>query len=227
MPVIELVDALDHPDPTELRLAGKRGVLMYLKNATRADVNAAHASGLDVGLIWESTGQRVRYGFAAGRADAIAASAACRKLGAPAWQPIYFAEADFDIQPSELPALVAYVAGVSSAIGTPRNGEYGGRLACASYLASRHVRYVWQTLAWSGTPVRWLSGVTVQQYAINDHAGGVGADFDRALIASWGQWPAKPPPVLSRARLHALHLAHLVYLHALHVLHVLHLRRQG
>lgn len=185
-------DALGHPSPA----AVGRGhfVAQYLKNLTRAQVDAYHAAGVHVVLVWETTGQRSLSGYAAGVLDGKAALAAMILLGAPPTVACYFAEDDFNVTAAQAPTVVAYMRGVASVLGRARTGFYGGLLAVRAVQAAGITAYEWQTYAWSGG--QWAPSTELQQYLNGQTLAGTGVDYDRATVPAYGAWLA-PTPVSS------------------------------
>jgi hypothetical protein len=124
------IRALDHstnpPDPLGFARAaldaGYGAVLRYLPlppgtltddvvgRLTRAEVDAYHAAGLGVGIIWETTQYRALMGLAAGVSDGIAARSAANALGFPPYHPI-FGAVDFNPIPPNYPAIADYLRG--------------------------------------------------------------------------------------------------------------------
>jgi hypothetical protein len=192
--VSEGVDALGHPDPAALAAARKAFDCVYLKDTTRADVDALHAAGLGVYLIGESTGRRSLLGSGAGQTDAVAYLAQAAALGAPPEAAIIIAEVDFDAQPAELATIVAYYHGAQSVAGT-RTWGYGGYLAVKALFDSRVITGALQTYGWSGTPTSWDGRAQLQQYSNAQVIAGTGVDLDRAMTGGLpGAWlpPTSP-----------------------------------
>ena len=181
-------DALGHPAPAAV---GKgRFVAQYLKNLNRALVDAYHAAGVTVVLVYETTGQRSLGGRGAGIADGRAALTLASALGAPTDTAIYFAEDDFDVTTAEqLASVVAYMLGVKSVLGV-RTGFYGGIRPVAAVAQAGAASYLWQTYAWSGG--QWDPRAVLEQYLNGQTLAGTGVDFDRAVKAFGGWAPPAP-----------------------------------
>lgn len=193
--MIEGCDYVSGPEPTLLRAAGKRFVCRYLstpgnpKNLTRQEALDLHAVGISIVLVFETAGERALAGHAAGVEDAKSAQMQKLALRAPASVPVYFA-VDFDAQPGQLEAVVAYMRGAASVLGRNRTGVYGGYetvRACA-----RVCRWRWQTYAWSFG--RWSPAAQLHQYANAARIGGASLDLDRAVTRRYGQWPPATAP---------------------------------
>lgn len=100
------------PSPLALESAGYRCVFGYISNDPSKDLSAAqiaayHSAGLKVGLVFETTADRVLSGAAGGKADGIAANAAANNRGYAANAAIFYA-VDFPITASQYPTADAY-----------------------------------------------------------------------------------------------------------------------
>jgi hypothetical protein len=182
--MIEGVDySYSRPDLGCLVRAGKRFVLRYLshdsaKALSAGEVQALRAAGLAIGVVFEDAAGRATQGYAAGQADAAFAAQQLVVCGLPANLPIYFA-VDQDVTDLE---VLPYFEGVSSVIGEPRTGVYGGYRACDGL----SVGYIWQTYAWSGGQV--LADADLYQYQNGVTLCGATVDLTRALSADPGLW---------------------------------------
>ena len=194
------------PSPATLRADGFGFVARYLsgvagKDITRGEADTLIAHGLDVVVVWETTGTDVLFGYGQGAADARAAEAEARAVGQPAGRPIYFA-IDFDAQPSQQGVIDAYFDGVASVIGRDRAGAYAGIGPISRLFDAGKIKWGWQTYAWSGG--RWDGRAQLRQ-VLNGILGGA-ADKDQAVAADFGQWgskaPAPPPPETGPAPAH-------------------------
>ncbi|MFC5184361.1 glycoside hydrolase domain-containing protein [Actinomadura harenae] len=193
--------AWGRPGPNALKAAGAKFAARYVshdatgKNLTHNEAAQLSAAGIALVVVWESTASRALDGHAAGVADATAADQQARACGMPKDRPIYFA-VDFDATPGQQAAINAYLDGAASVIGRDRVGVYGGYYVVKRAFDGGHVRWGWQTYAWSGG--QWDKRAQLQQYS-NDHVvGGVGLDYDRGVVADFGQWkvggtPPTPP----------------------------------
>lgn len=185
--------AWDRPTIAEIKATGARWVARYFspdatKNLTASEVRDYHAAGLGVVSVWEGTATRALDGRAAGVADAHAADQQRASVGLPSDMVIHFA-VDTD---TNWPAVAPYFDGVRSVLGDSRTGVYGGlRVIEGAHAAG--LRYLWQTVAWSGGV--WASYATIRQ-PIGTTLNG-GADYDTAEAPDFGQYPrpvAPPPP---------------------------------
>jgi hypothetical protein len=189
--------SFSHPSPSAVRTAGAAFVARYLapvntdtaaKVITAAEAEQLHAAGLAIVLVWESTATRAASGRSAGVADARAADAQARALGADG-VPLFFA-VDFDATSSQLAAsgaVRAYAEGWASVLGGERSGVYGGYTALSTLMSAGICRYGWQTAAWSGG--RWYSGAQIRQGSAGS-IGGHSVDWDTAITSDYGQWEA-------------------------------------
>lgn len=187
------------PTVAQIKASGAHFVCRYLspdstKNITAQEVKDYHAAGLGVVVIWESVAGRMKSGYAAGKADAIAADKQRKAVGLPADQPIYFA-CDFDATASEYHAINEYMRGVNDVIGLSRSGFYGGYYVVQNVAsAPTRAHYYWQTVAWSSG--HWSAHANIRQTGATTLSGQ--ADKDVAITADYGQYPrpsaANPAP---------------------------------
>lgn len=136
------------PGARAMRDAGAEGCIRYLswqpvKNMQPGQLADLHAHGMQAGVVWETTADRARQGFEAGRADAQEANRQASVLGWPGDRPLYYA-VDFD---AVTPMVQPYFDGVKAAGGRPW-GVYGC-YSVAEGIGSQ-TPFVWQCAAWSG-----------------------------------------------------------------------------
>jgi len=142
------------PDPTALRNAGYSFVLGYISNDASKDLSGAQIAayakaGLRVGLVYETTANRVLSGAAGGNADGIAANTAANSRGYAANAPLFYA-VDFDAQPSDFATIAAY--GNAFNLANPRPVGVYGSYAIVEHLVTPGMQpnqVGWQTAAWS------------------------------------------------------------------------------
>lgn len=190
--------AWDRPTIGQLVAAGKHFIVGYVsrdpsKNITRAECDAAHAAGITVCLVWETTSTRALSATGGGMVDGREARRQATALDFPADRPIYVA-VDFDATAAE---LLTAVGPYLRAFGpTALVGVYGG-LRTVKYALDHHfAAYGWQTYAWSQDihhVVQWDPRAQVRQYSNGYHLAGHDTDLDRAYVADFGQWPAPQP----------------------------------
>lgn len=194
-------------DGARLKAAGITSVGRYIaiggswKWMTKAEYDDLRANGISVFFIVEGSANRIRAGKAAGIADAKAAQAYLKKLGAPA-DAFLWACCDYDAPKSDYAAIGEYLDGFASVVGRARTGLYAGLGPARYFKANGKASKVWQTHAWSGSPTTtWLKEACLLQR--NDygyqHWGKFLADYDanEAQSDDWGQVPrpnATPKP---------------------------------
>lgn len=191
--MIEGVDySFGRPGGAALAAAGKRFAVRYLpypkdggKGLTSAEVADLFAHGIEVGLVWERGSQAALGGRLRGITDAEAVLAALTSLGVPGTVAVYFAM-DWDAQPGQYPAIDAYLRGAASVIGASLVGVYGGIRVIEHCFGVRSAAWFWQTYAWSGGKLS--PRADLYQYHNGQSINGAAVDFDRSLVADWGQW---------------------------------------
>ena len=140
-----------------------------------------------MGVVWETTADRMLAGHQAGVADAISANHRAAALGMPGI-PLYFA-CDFDATEADQVPINAYLDGVASEIGKARTGMYAGYYPLSRAFNAGKLTYGWQTSAWSGTPTKWDTRAQLRQVQNDVTVCGVSADWDESMATDWGQWP--------------------------------------
>jgi Domain of unknown function (DUF1906) len=152
---------------------------------------AARLTGAGVAIVSndETTGTQYLGGFDGGRRDARAALAAHLACGGPSNRPIYFTPLDHD--PAGLDAagwstLRSYARGVVDVLGVARVGWYGGTRMLRDLKSRDLGRWWWQALGWREGI--WLDWVHIQQYDNGNQRWNGEVDYDRALVADFGQW---------------------------------------
>lgn len=173
------------PTIAQIKATGASWVARYFspditKNLTASEVTSYTAAGLGVVAVWESTATRALQGFQAGVDDAKAARGQRTAVGLPADMPIHFA-VDTD---TTWGIVAAYFQGVVSVLGLDQVGVYGG-LHVIEGAHGAGIRYLWQTVAWSGGV--WAPYATIRQPGGTTLSGG--ADFDTAETPDFGQYP--------------------------------------
>lgn len=184
--------------PSALRAAGCSVVFRYtmpqtpywvkaLRNAEAAELLGA---GFPVVSNFESSADRMRGGAAAGREDALQLVADWSALGAPRGLVGWFS-ADWDVQPSEVAACLAYLNAAAVVLGGRRYvGCYGGFRVCKA--AADGGFGIWQTVAWSRG--QWDPRAAARQTGGQRTVGGVSVDVNViANLAGLGAWMPVPP----------------------------------
>lgn len=179
-----------------LKAAGVVAVGRYLgfktqgwsKCLTPDELQAIHAAGLSVVLIWESDPTSEGYfNYAKGVADAKLAVEEAAYLGVPKGTAIYFT-ADYDAQPSDMPVIISYFEGVRAGLaGQYLVGAYGSYSVLEALKASSYApdKY-WQTSAWSKGQI--FPDSHIYQYQNNATLAGVAVDRD-TIQNDAGAWP--------------------------------------
>ncbi|MGA8330458.1 MAG: glycoside hydrolase domain-containing protein [Mycobacterium sp.] len=138
--------AWTHPDPAVIKAAGYKGVIRYLshdpsKNLTTTERDGLHGEGLWILLVWEDSAAAALGGANAGNAHGIEAAKQAAALGYPTSVPLFHA-VDFDAQPSQMRAVLAY----GDAFATHwQTGPYGGK----NVIDGATAKWRWQASAWS------------------------------------------------------------------------------
>jgi hypothetical protein len=102
---------------------------------------------------------------------------------------VYFA-VDYDTTVG--PHIRAYFKAIAAVVGLKRVGAYGSYRVIKALFDEGLITYGWQTYAWSGG--KWDPRAQIQQYSNNETIGGASVDYDRAMHADYGQWPAAGTP---------------------------------
>lgn len=193
---VEGIDAAwDRPTTGQMVAAGKHFIVGYVsrdksKNITKAECVAAHAAGIAVCLVWETTSTRALSSTSGGMVDGKEARRQATALGFPATRPIYVA-VDFDATAAELLTAVGPYLRVFGP--TALVGVYGGLRTVKYALDHQFAAYGWQTYAWSQDShhvVQWDPRAQARQYSNGVHIAGHDTDLDRAVATDFGQWPA-------------------------------------
>lgn len=171
----------------ELKAAGVTFVCRYLspeiqKNLSLNEARAYASAGIDVVVVWESTGSRALAGRIAGTVDAHGALKQAHQCRIPAGRPIYFA---VDLETSAA-SVAEYFAGVESVLGRAGTGVYGSYAVCAGLFDRGLVGFGWQTYAWSNG--LWERRAQLQQYSNGHVIAGTEVDYDRSVAVDFGQW---------------------------------------
>jgi hypothetical protein len=184
------------PSPSSLVSMGYAFAARYLsgdpgggKDITSGEAGALLGAGLDIVLVWETSGTEAQNGYDQGVSDAEGAQSEAATVGQPTTRPIYFA-VDFDADSSQAGAIDAYFQGVASVIGLSRTGVYGGYYIVNQLFDAGLITFGWQTYAWSGGA--WDSRAQLRQVenGVDDDQ----LDADLGMVADYGQWPIAPPP---------------------------------
>jgi Domain of unknown function (DUF1906) len=196
--VTELCDySYDWPGIPALKAAGKQGVFRYLtgtttaaygsKNLTPREAQELQAAGLSVTSNFESSAGFMLSTYDAGAKAAAAAARQHAWCGGPDHRPIYFS-LDVNATYDQWKQAKAFLQGCASALGWDRVGMYGGLFQLDWAAKELGMRWLWQSLGWSyGTT---SPHALVKQYKNGVTLGNGTVDYDRAVVADWGQWNA-------------------------------------
>jgi Domain of unknown function (DUF1906) len=185
--------SFDKPTPAELKAAGMKFVVRYVgtpssgKNLTLAEATALQNAGLDIVSNYEA-GQAgwMQGGYSVGKDAARAAHDNAVYLGMPADRPIYFS-CDFNATYDQYKnGVKPCLQGAASVLGKSRVGIYGGIEQVDWAYSDGVAVWVWQTYAWSYG--QWSKHARIQQYKNGQTLGSGTVDYDRALVADFGQW---------------------------------------
>ena len=159
------------------------------------------ANGVDIVSNWETTATRLGDGYGAGVSDAQAAWAQHKACGGPDNRPIYFS-ADWDVQPADVPNVLAYLDGAASVVGVANVGVYGGYRAVSEAMGAGKAQWSWQTDAWSYGQT--YGPRNIHQRIGTVVVGGIGCDVNEALTPDFGQWSHGGDTSMSAADVAAL-----------------------
>lgn len=177
--------------PAALKAAGVVAVSRYFtqpswpKSITAAEIAELRAAKIAILCNFETTADRMRGGAAAGRADAVELRRYMDDCGVPRIGVVGYFSADWDVQPSEVAAVLAYLRAAGTVLGTGLVGCYGGLRAVAA-AADAGFR-TWQTTAWSGG--KWDPRAAMRQTGESRTVGGVRADVNQIIdLGALGAW---------------------------------------
>lgn len=159
--------------------------LTKIKLLTLAEAHELSQNGVAIVSNFEWYGNRALEGHAAGVADAQIAESQHLACGGPNSAPIYFS-VDFNAQAANMPAILDYFHGVASVIGVQRTGAYGGYDVIKFLFDQGAIAWGWQTYAWSRG--LWDPRAHIQQYQNGMSLDGKAVDYDRSMLADFGQW---------------------------------------
>jgi hypothetical protein len=192
------------PSHAAMKTAGVEFVCRYIgsrdytanrsaKWLSPVEVKDLHGAGIAIVTVFETGAKRALGGHAAGVEDGHTAVTELAYCGLPVDMPVYFA-VDWDATVSQQAAINGYLDGAASVLGRARVGIYGGYGPVSRALDAGKAKWAWQTYAWSGG--RWNPRNHIEQYSNNHNLGGAGVDYDRAMKASFGQWPPMTAPAV-------------------------------
>lgn len=158
----------------------------WVKALRNAEAQELLAAGIPIVSNFESSANREDGGAQAGHDDAVTLLADWKALGAPSGLIGWFS-ADWDVQPSEIPAVLAYLNAAASVLGDKKYvGCYGGLRAVSAAMDAGFGG--WQTVAWSGG--KWDARAAARQTGRQLMVGGVQVDenliTNLAALGAWG-----------------------------------------
>lgn len=193
-PIMGLDEDWSKVDPRTAAAQGFHFVVGYIsqdhtgKNITRSQIDALHAAGLDVALVFEYNPESARGGAYAGTQDATIAVRCAQQLGAPRGMTIYYA-IDYNARSAtEMAEITRYrvaAQAVTRAAGY-EIGTYGGYYVCSFLAAHAFDGFLWQTSAWSSG--QWEPSAVLRQVQNGIHVGSATVDRDEAMRPNFGQW---------------------------------------
>lgn len=166
-----------------LKARGIKLAMRYLshderKNLTHAEALDLLAHGVSIGPNWESRAGRAREGYAAGVDDGRDSGDLADSIGIPHGVAIIFS-ADFDAQPGEYAAVLAYLKGcVAGLAGRYKVGVYAS-FGLIEYLNRKGFTIDWQTYAWSGNQLS--PAADLYQYLNSQSINGAAVDYDKII----------------------------------------------
>ena len=166
----------------------------WVKALRNAEAQELLAAGIPIVSNFESSANREGGGAQAGHDDAVTLLGDWHALGAPSGLIGWFS-ADWDVQPDEVPAVLAYLNAAASVLGGKRYvGCYGGLRAVKA--AADAGFGIWQTVAWSGG--QWDPRAVARQTGRQLIVGGVQVDenviINLAALGAWGGPASTPTP---------------------------------
>lgn len=166
----------------------------WVKALRNAEAQELLAAGIPIVSNFESSANREDGGAQAGHDDAVTLVADWKALGAPSGLIGWFS-ADWDVQPSEIPAVLAYLNAAASVLGGKKYvGCYGGLRAVSAAMDAGFGG--WQTVAWSDG--KWDPRAAARQTGRQLMVGGVQVDenviINLAALGAWGGPASTPTP---------------------------------
>jgi len=166
----------------------------WVKALRNAEAQELLAAGIPIVSNFESSANREGGGAQAGHDDAVTLLGDWHVLGAPPGLIGWFS-ADWDVQPDEVPAVLAYLNAAASVLGGKKYvGCYGGLRAVKA--AADAGFGIWQTVAWSGG--QWDPRAVARQTGRQLIVGGVQVDenviINLAALGAWGGPASTPTP---------------------------------
>lgn len=170
------------------------------KNLTAGERDALLAAGLSITLVWESGPTDPLLGAAKGTIHGGQARLAALALNYPADVEIIVA-VDFDVQPAQLPAVLAYLSAFKVASSWPQ-GTYGKNTLIDAAHNAGVSTLGWQTIAWSRKVVSANAHCLQHATAVHPAVPHLGGVDDNTVLKPFKAWSTKadrpietaPPP---------------------------------
>ncbi|OCT17059.1 hypothetical protein A8709_24015 [Paenibacillus pectinilyticus] len=172
------------------KFVGRYLVPSGAKALTKTEAGIISDAGLQIVSVFETTANRALGGRSAGLADGATALQVASQVGQPEGSCIYFA-VDFDVTPAEMPTVIAYIQGASSATPTYTTGVYGSYAVMEAVHAAGACSHFWQTYAWSGG--KKSTFIHIYQYLNDVMANGIAVDYDESY-GNEGWWNTRITP---------------------------------
>lgn len=195
---IDCATKLNSSTAAGLRADGIQYAARYLgndwKSMNKSEADAIINTGLRIVSIWETNPTSVGY-FTHGQgvSDGQQSSSYATALAQPAGSAIYFT-VDYDVQLGDMPAILAYFAGVRQGIDKNyKVGVYGSIAVVERLHSSNAADFYWQTYAWSrGNTAPFIS---IYQYQNDVPLAGIQVDYNHFSnsAGSWGKGAVQPP----------------------------------
>lgn len=162
------------------------------KMISAAEIHRAHAEGISIGLIYETTGLTWTGGKTQGRIDGLAAKDALISLSAPDIVACYFA-IDSNVTYAEMGTVIDYLDAADSAIEPYQMGVYGQFSVIEEVYSKIPHAVLWQTAAWSNGLVSLEADIFQDSQTT---LLGVDIDTDSLFDEDAGLWhpPTMPVP---------------------------------
>lgn len=195
--MVQMIDCstkLTQQTASQLKSLGVTHVGRYLsknvKGITATEAAIIKAAGLNIVSIYEN-GSTVISHFTPAQAsmDLNDAYNLAKAIGQPevAGNAIYFT-VDFDAQPADMPAILAYFQAIKKQLTSYKVGAYGSATTINYLKAHNAVDYYWQTYAWSvGVQCNFIN---LYQYKNDTTLASVSVDFNELVtddVGAWGQ----------------------------------------
>jgi hypothetical protein len=168
--------------PTEVKKTGAAGIILYAgcndtrKNATKAEVQALLAAGIQVGLVIENVNTDARGGASVGDAQGRAIVAGAKAVDYDWQNCVLFGGYDADSHPADWPHLLAYMEAFAKHVPVP--GYYGDSDSI-DYLHARHPDWIyWQSDSRSFSPLNPSSNTHILQMFNDPRAHGLPVDVN-------------------------------------------------